>query len=203
MNKTATEVRHAIEAMPEGEPFLVSRFLSLGPRSSVDQALSRLTSEGTIMRVSRGVYVRPKPSRLFGQALPPTEKIIRTIAEAHGEKIEIHGAEAERRFGLTTQTMMKSVYLTTGPSRKIRIGKLEVELRHASARKLALAGTRTGQAMLALLNRGKAGVGEREIELVRKQLSPEEFDSLASAHTLVPGWLSVALSKRLGKRPNA
>lgn len=193
--KVATEIRREIESMPEGEPFLVTRFLPLGTRSSIDQAVSRLAREGVIMRVSRGVYVRPKSSRLFGQALPPTEKIIRAVTEAHGEKVEIHGAEAERRFGLSTQTMMKPVYLTSGPSRKVRIGKLEVELRHASARKLALAGTRAGQAMLALLNRGKAGVSEAEVELVKKQLSPEEFNALASAHGVIPGWLSAKLNK--------
>ena len=193
--KIATEIRHEIESMPAGEPFLVSRFLPLGKRSSIDQAVSRLTKEGVILRVSRGVYVRPKPSRLFGQSLPPTEKIIRAVAQAHGETVEIHGAEAERRFGLSTQTMMKPVYLTSGPTRKVRIGKLQVELRHACSRKLAFAGRREGQALLALLSRGKEGVGEGEIELVRKQLSTEEFNRLASAHGIVPGWLSAKMNK--------
>lgn len=198
--KVATEIRREIEQMPEGEPFLVTRFLPLGSRSSVDQALSRLARDGTIMRVSRGIYVRPKASRLFGKALPPTEKVIFALTQAQEEKVEIHGAEAERRFGLSTQTMMKPVYLTSGPSRKVRIGKLEVELRHACSRKLALAGTRAGQAMLALLNRGKDGVGEAEIELVRKQLTPEEFGTLASAHGALPGWLAAKLNSSVTTR---
>lgn len=192
--KVATEIRREIESLPEGEPFLVTRFLPLGTRSSIDQAISRLVKEGVIMRVSRGMYVRPKPSRLFGQALPPTENIVRAFTEAYGETIEIHGAEAERRFGLSTQTMMKPVYITSGPSRKIRIGKLEVELRHACPRKLALAGTRVGQAMLALVSRGRSGVGSNEIDLIRKQLSPQEFNTLASAYGIIPGWLAEKLN---------
>lgn len=198
--KTATAIRRCIEAMPLGEPFLLSRFLAVGTRSSVDQAIGRLTRAGVITRVARGVYVRPKPSRLFGTALPSTEMIVKSLAEANGEVIEISGAEAERRFGLTTQTSMKTVYLTSGPSRKIRVGKLEIELRHACARKLALAGKKEGQAMLALLSRGREQVGEREIRLVRNQLSTEEFDRLASAFGIVPAWLVTALNRRVEPR---
>lgn len=195
--KTATTIRQRIEGMPLGETFLVSQFLSVGSRSSVDQAICRLAKAGVITRVARGVYVRPKPSRLFGTALPSTEQIVQTVAAAHGEIVEISGVEAERRFGFTTQTAMKTVYLTSGPTRRIRIGKLEIELRHTCARKLALAGTKEGQALLALLSRGKNNVGEREVERVQRQLSSEEFNNLASAFEVIPGWLASALNKRV------
>lgn len=192
---TAPALRNAIKRLPVGEPFVSSRFLSLGTRSAVDQALSRLAREGEVMRVARGVYVRPQASRLFGKTLPSTEAIVRAVATAHGETIEMHGAEAERRFGLTTQTMMKPVFLTTGPTRKLKIGKIEVELRHVAPRKLAMAGTKAGQALLALINRGQKHVGEREIEQIRRQLSTEEFERLATAFGVAPGWLVSALSK--------
>jgi hypothetical protein len=47
--------------------------LHLGNRAAVDQALSRLTERGQLIRAGRGVYLRPITSR-FGTRAPPSSK---------------------------------------------------------------------------------------------------------------------------------
>ncbi len=52
--------------MPKGRPFVGSVFAQVGSRASINKALSRLVQSGTLERVARGVYMRPKTSKYTG-----------------------------------------------------------------------------------------------------------------------------------------
>ncbi len=193
--KTATVIREAVLAIPPGEGFMVFRFLGMGTRTAIDVALHRLVQEGVAQRVSRGLYARPEIHPKFGVVPLGSREIVAAVARETGEVIEVTGAEAERRMGLTTQQATRPVFLTTGPSRTIRSGKLAIELKHTSPRKLRFAGTAVGIPLLALWHRGPAGVGEKEIETVRQRIGEAGFAELMSAIPHMPGWLSTALQK--------
>ena len=100
---TAAAVRARIQDMPRGRPFTSSSFIVLGPRGAVDRALSRIVHEGEIERLARGVFVRPRKNRFVGKVFPGVGDVVRAIAKDSGETVQVHGAEAARRFGLTTQ----------------------------------------------------------------------------------------------------
>ena len=186
-----TILRHA-HAQPEGAPVLAKGLLHLGRRSAVDQALSRLVRRGELMRAGRGVYVLPVESR-FGPRSPSVEKTVAGLAAARGERIANSGAMAANVLGLTTQVPVKHVFLTSGSSRTLTLGREQIELRHAPAWQLALAGRRAGEAIRALawLGRDKAGAATRAI---RQRLSEDERRELASAGARMPGWLAAAVS---------
>jgi hypothetical protein len=188
---TTEAIRNRILRIKKGEPFTNARFLRLGARAAVDKALSRFVEEGSIQRVARGVFVRPRQSRFVGNVMPDTQQVVAVIARDHGETIQVHGAEAARRFKLTTQTPTMPVYYTSGPSRELRIGNLTVTLKHVSQRKLLLAGKRPGLALSALWYLGKEAVNVEVLEAIRKGLSTEEFETLK--RTDMPAWMSDAL----------
>lgn len=185
----AEQIRKRIEAIPVGEPFTTSSLLELGTRAAVDQTLCRLARGGSIASVGRGVYVRPKTNRFVGTVMPEPYQVAEAIAHSTGATIQIHGAEAARRFGLTTQVPTQPVYMTTGPTRHLKMGKLTVTLKHTSPRKVALSG-RPGTALAALLHLGKAEVTVEVIEAVRRKLEPSEFETLRKATGIMPAWLS-------------
>ncbi len=130
MTKTADLIRHRIETMPIGEPFTPTAFLECGTRASVDQTLSRLVKAGTIERVTRGVFVRPEVSRFVGKVSPSPLRVAETVAKTTGAVVQVHGAEAARRLELTTQVPTQSVFMTSGPSKRIRVGKMASHLQH-------------------------------------------------------------------------
>ena len=186
-----TILRHA-HAQPEGTPVLAKGLLHLGSRAAVDQALSRLVRRGELMRVGRGVYVLPVESR-FGQRSPSVEKTVAGLAAARGERITNSGAMAANALGLTTQVPVKHVFLTSGSSRTLTLGRERIELRHAPAWQLALAGRRAGEAIRALawLGRDKA---DAATHAVRQRLSEDERGELASVSAQMPGWLAGPVS---------
>ena len=151
-----------------------------------------MAKAGLIERVSRGVFVRPQVNRFVGKVMPEPIKVAETIAQATGSTVQVHGAEAARRFSLTTQMPTQSVFVTSGPSRRIRFGKTEIRLKHVCQRKLTMAGRPAGLALAAMWYLGKEGITSLVIEKIRQQLSHEEFEALKSATNAMPAWMSDA-----------
>jgi|SRR5713226_2192721 len=191
--KTAELIRRRIAEIPVGEPFTPTAFLECGTRASVDQTLSRLVKTGSIERVTRGVFVRPEVSRYVGKVSPSPLQVAEAIARTMGATVQVHGAEAARRLELTTQVPTQPVYCTSGPSKRIRVGKMEIRLQHVCQRKLALAGRPAGLALAALWYLGKSEVTPALIEKIRRKLSSTEFEALKSATSAMPAWMSDAL----------
>jgi hypothetical protein len=185
---TAERIRQRIEGIPAGEPFTSVGFLDCGTRGSVDQTLSRLAKAGTIERVTRGIFVQPEISRFVGKVMPEPIKVVNAIAKASGSIVQIHGAEAARLLELSTQVAMQPVYSTSGPSRRIRVGAMEIRLNHVSPNKLAMAERPAGVALSALLYLGRKGVTLSVVDKIRHKLSAEEFEALKSCRK--PSWLS-------------
>ncbi|MBL1292815.1 MAG: hypothetical protein COB61_002980 [Thiotrichales bacterium] len=188
---TTQLVTNKIKGFSLGEPFSTSYFLKLGSRAAVDKSLSRLVQAGSIERITNGVYLRPKKNRFIGSVKPEVSKVIQTIAKANGETIQIHGAEAARRFKLSTQMPTQPVYYTSGSSRTLTVGKMKIKLVHAAQRKLQLAGKKSGLALSALWFLGKEGLHHNAVEQVCSKLKPQELQELLAANK--PAWMSTAL----------
>lgn len=188
----AESIKQRVLRMQWGEPFTNTRFLKLGSRSAVDKALSRLVKEGVIQRVARGVFVRPKKSRFIGNVMPEVSRVIEVIAKDHGETVQVHGAEAARRFKLSTQMPTTPVYYTSGPSREIRVGNLKVKLMHTTShRRLQHAGKKPGLALSALWYLGKDNINAEAVRRIREGLSTEEFETLRTSK--MPAWMACAI----------
>lgn len=192
---TSQAIRERIAVQPAGAPFTPALFAGLGSRASIDQALMRFAKAGCIERVGHGLYIVPKVGRFGIKTLPAPEQVAQTVAEAEGATIEIHGAEAARRFGLTTQMPVQTVFYTTGSSRAIRLGKLTVRLQHAAPRKLALAGRPAGQALSALWYLGRRQVTSGTFKRIAEKLPSSEFQALREAKASMPAWMVEALSR--------
>lgn len=187
------QILEHIESIPLGKPFTASNLFEVSSSNNVAQALVRLVKRGVIIRVARGVYVRPKHNRYVGAVIPNSSEIAYSLAQNEGATIQVHGAEAAAQFGLTTQIPVKPIYLTNGPSRKLHMGKLQITLKHVTPRKLALAGTKAGVALTALWYLGKNQVNKNTISIIHNKLSQEQFELLSNSTHLMPAWLANAL----------
>src|SRR5690606_10468212 len=101
------------------------------------------------LRVARGTYAAPVASR-FGSHSPSPEKVVRALAEQRGEIVVPHGASAANALGLTQQVPIREVYLTSGRTRKLKLGRSEVLVKHAPHWMLTLATRPAGAAVRAL-----------------------------------------------------
>ena len=155
-------LRHA-RNHPEGVPLTAKGFLHLGSRAAVDQTLSRLARSGDLLRAGRGLYVLPVEGR-FGSRAPSLQKTAEALAEQLGERIANSGAVATNVLGLTTQVPVTPVFLTSGPSRTLKLGRPGSQIAPFAA--VAACTTRPpgrrGGPGARLAGAGKDGPGDRE-----------------------------------------
>lgn len=193
MTQLTEQVLSHVNAMHEGTPVSAKSLLHLGSRAAVDQALSRLTKRGQLIRAGRGVYMRPINGR-FGTRPPSVEQAVEALAIQRGEVIVSNGAAAANALGLTTQVPVRSVYLTSGRSRRIYLGQQVVELRHAPRWQLALANRPAGEAVRALAWLGPEQA-EAALTTLKRKMPPSMFKELTAAAAQLPTWLAQSVGK--------
>ncbi len=132
----------------------------------------------------------------FGVRAPLEEKVVEKLASARGETIVSHGAAAANALGLTAQVPVKTIYLTSGPSRHLTLGKQMIELRHARSWQLTKALEPVGQAIRALAWLGPMQA-DRALVTLKHRLTPVEFSELQAMRSILPEWLAEKVSSTL------
>lgn len=191
MSKLPEFIIQRSQSLPEGEVMSPREFLSLGSRAAVDQAFSRLAKSGKLMRICRGMYVAPVKSR-FGTRAPEPEKVVQALAEKTSETVTSSGARAANNLGLTQQVPVRQVFLTSGRARTLRIGKAEIQIKHAP--KWMVAPSAAGEAVRAL-----AWLGETQskdsIQTLHRRLSESEWSRLMSLRAVLPSWMGAMIGR--------
>ncbi|MFM9967287.1 MAG: DUF6088 family protein [Burkholderiales bacterium] len=192
MHTLSKQILDLAAKLPEGTPLAAKELLHLGNRAAVDQVLSRLTRRGNLLRAGRGIYVLPVEGR-FGTRAPSAAKMVDGLANQRGETIVSHGATAANALGLTTQVPMRAVYLTSGPSRRLKLGAQQVEFRHAPIWQLIFPGRAAGEVVRALAWLGPKKAGEA-IQKLRAKLPASELNEVAAARARLPTWMAQEVS---------
>ncbi|MEX2530787.1 MAG: DUF6088 family protein [Gemmatimonadota bacterium] len=185
--------------LPEGTVLAPKSLLHLGSRAAVDQALSRMARRGELLRVSRGRYVRPRQTR-FGPRAPSVHEVAARFSRTTGETIVPSGAQEAHSLGLTSQVPIRTVYLTSGPNRRLELGKQDLEFRKAPSWKLSGPGTKEGAVMRAVEWMGRE-VPQEAVERAVSSLQPEERQRLLQACAAAPTWLARRLTRAVFPEP--
>lgn len=197
MSHFAKVILSAAQSLPEGGLLSPKEFLHLASRASVDQTLTRLTREGKLLRVGRGIYSLPVSGR-FGSRPPSTQAVLEAIETASGEVIVPNGAAEANALGLTTQMPIREVFLTSGSSHKLRLGNRNIELKHGSRWQLALGKRPAGRAIRALSWLGPEQASTA-LKVLHNKLSAAEWEAMYAVRAALPSWMACAVSEAGGR----
>lgn len=113
-SSVAENIRNRIEECEEGY-WMYADFPDY-PATAVSKTLSRLEKDGTLMRVSKGLYYRPRMTR-FGRSHPCQEEI-QKLAIKHNriENLYPAGISAANLLGFTTQNSVQGEFATSANS---------------------------------------------------------------------------------------
>jgi hypothetical protein len=195
MPTVAEKILAHVKALPEGALISPKVFLHLASRAAVDQALRRLKERNELMPVARGLYVRPIETR-FGTRAPAPEKVVQGLAASLAETVVSHGAAAANALGLTTQVPTKLVYLTSGPTRRLKLGSQVVEMKKAEHWKLLPLQPAAGEVVRALDWVGKRRAPEA-LATLKQKLPASTVEELIALRAALPTWLSQSISQAL------
>lgn len=198
MSGISGQIMKRIQGKGRGSVWTPKDFLDLGTRAGVDQALRRLVQKGMLQHLDRGVYSYPKVSPRLGALTPSPDTVAQAVAKATGSKLQVSGARAANALGLSTQVPSKSVYLTDGPSRTVRVGRQTIQIKHAPPRQLHGAGTQAGAALQALRYLGPDGVDAKVIRKLGSQLDARAKRILKRSARQGPDWMRPVVDQITG-----
>jgi len=197
MASTDDKVEAKVKKAKPGSILFIEEFLGIGTAGAVHISLHRLVKAKQIIRLSRGIYAKPKHSDLVGEVLPTTEEIAKAIAKRDKARILPTGSYAMHMLGLTTQIPLKLVYLTDGSPRKITIGKRTIQFKKTTPKNLALKGAISKLVVQALREMGKDKATAGELDKIEDILRKEDRKTLKHDIALAPQWIAEIMSKAI------
>jgi hypothetical protein len=178
-----------IRVSGRGSVFVPGDFLDLGSRQGVDFVLHRLVKQGVLRRLARGLYDYPKSHPQLGMLSPSVDTIAKVLAGRDRLRIQPSGAYAANLLHLTEQVPAKAVFLTDGPSRRLKVGAREIVLKRTTPRAMAAAGRMSGLVIQGLKHLGQPHVTMERIAPLRKLLSEKDRKQLKEDMSLAPAWM--------------
>jgi len=195
MQTTTQQIIKRIRAKRRGWVFTPKDFLDLGSRALVDQTLSRLTHQGLIRRLGRGVYDFPKKHEVLGQLAPDTEGLARAVAPKSSSKIFMSGALAANTLGLSTQVPAKPTYTTDGPSQTKKVAGRTVTFKHSKVPLLDGVSDKANQTLQALAHIGKDNIDDAMLRRCAKTLTDRDIHGMLSHAGRTPSWMADIIHK--------
>ena len=164
-------------------------FLDLGTRAAVASALKRHKDAGRVRQLARGLYDYPRTHPTLGLLNPSAELIAKALAGRDAVRLQPAGGYAANLLGLTQQVPMRVVFLTDGPSRRVRVGKQDIVLKRTTPRNMATAGRISGAIAQALRFLGQERVDGGVIQLLRRRLTAKDREHLRADLRYQPVWI--------------
>ncbi|HEX5170796.1 MAG TPA: DUF6088 family protein [Cyclobacteriaceae bacterium] len=199
MDRKSTSVKdkiaNRIRQLLPGSILFAQDFADEGTNESIRQQLVQLARQGTLIRLSQGIYLLPK--RIGNEHfIPSAEEIVNAIARRDKSRIIPSGEVALWKLGLSTQVPLNHVYLTDGPSRSIKIeekGKrtsYTINLKHASPKNFALRGKISASLVQALKTIGEKNLSPEIVDKIQALVMRENLDDLKHDLTVAPAWIA-------------
>jgi hypothetical protein len=192
------KARSIIYRHGRGWVFTPRSLASLGDPRSIGMALTRLTRKGVIRQLARGLYDYPIDHPTLGRIPPSADAIAKALAARDAIRLQPAGAYAANVLGLSEQVPTRIVFLTDGPSRRVKIGQREIVLKHTIPRNMATAGRKSGTIIQALRHIGQRNVDEKTLAILARNLSAEDRAQLIKDLPYAPGWIAELMRRLAG-----
>jgi hypothetical protein len=205
----AIKMRHSVEIAVKnriikhghGWCFTSMHFSDLGSDPSIRKALSLLQKQNIIRRLAQGVYDYPKMHDLLGIIPPDLNEVAKAIAEKNGVQIQPAGAHSANLVGLSNQVPGRIIFLTEGPSRKVKIGNQEIIFKKTTKKIMSSTGTREGLLIQALKNLGKDHIDQTTRAQVSKFLKDSNEQEIRQNMKFAPAWIRALVFEIMKLKP--
>lgn len=191
---------YRIRGMGRGSAFMRHDFQDLGNMDAAAKVLTRLSSGKIIRRLKPGLFDFPRfNKKLGGQLSPDLDQVAKAVARKNGLRLQVTGAQAANLLGLSTQVPAQAIYLTDGPSKKIRIDNREIVFRHVEPKRIRMSKSKSGIVMEALKYFGQNRLDDEIIGILRQKLGKSEKGRLLKDADKAPAWLGKVIRQITGE----
>jgi hypothetical protein len=194
-NNISQTVRERISRIDAGKLFTVSDFEDVNNDGLIRRTLSRLQSEGKIVRIATGIYMHPKKTQ-FGLLHPTIDQIAQKIAERDKAQIMPTGNTALNILGFSTQIPMNAIYITNGAKRKVKVGDRNIIFKNVIQKNFQFKGKLLPLIIIALKELGENCITDeirnKIVNLVSGSGTEERITMMHDLY-LSPAWIKKLL----------
>lgn len=184
------EVRERILSSESGAVFVAPDFADIADTATIRQSLQRLYQAGILRRIIRGVYEKPKYSKLLDEyvAADP-DAVAKALARSYHWTIAPCGNTALNLLGLSTQVTAVWSYISDGPYKTYEWNSTKLEFKHRTNKEITGLSYMTSLVIQALKTLGKSNVTPEVIQILSEKLSVDDKKACLKEATESTDWV--------------
>lgn len=184
------QIESRIKKAKGGTVFVGSDFVDIASSETVRRNMNRLVEQGIIRRVIKGIFEKPKFSKLLGEyvATDPDE-VAEALARAYQWTIIPCGDTALNMLGLSTQVPAVWCYFSDGPYKTYQWNSTKIEFKRRSNKEITGLSYMTALVIQALKTLGKENVTEEVVEKLSRRLSEKDKVTLLREGRRSTAWV--------------
>jgi hypothetical protein len=190
---TTAKIRRHILRIADDKPFSIRDFLAYGSRSAVDQAVRRLVMNGEIIRVARGLFIKPRAPK------PSILDVAIAKAKAFKKTIATHGSSAARILKIADNSNQEYLFACSGHSSSFRYGKIVIRFIGTSARQMHLGNEPVGLVIRALWYLRKEICDIHTASQAVRSFGRIERQQLRESLDIMPDWMKCCFATLLSR----
>lgn len=189
-------IRQAIDTMQPGTVFVISDFSDIASAKTASKTLTRLTDEGIVRKLYRGVYFKPHGAG----SVPYPDDVAHALARSNTWHVAPSGETALHIFGLNKDRPCVWTYITDGTCRDYDIAGAKIVFQHASGKVLGAMSEKAALLVQVLKAYGKPHLSDDTLAKIRLKLKPSDFKRLLEETKKAPAWISKIVQSMLHRK---
>lgn len=193
------KIRARILAAEDGAVFVAPDFADIADTATIRQGLKRIYQSGIIRRIIRGIYEKPKYSKLLDEyvAADP-DAVAKALARCYHWTIAPCGNTALNLLGLSTQVTAVWSYISDGPYKTYEWNSTKLEFKHRTNKEITGLSYMTSLVIQALKTLGRTNVTPEIIQTLSEKLSEAEKQACLKEATESTDWVYDTIRKMCG-----
>jgi hypothetical protein len=192
----SSAIQNRIKRATAGSVFAMVDFADLAPNNAANRVVTRLVAEGVLTPVLRGIYQKPKFSKLLGEyVLPYVEDVAAALARKCGWTIRADGDTALNQLGLSTQVPANWAYLSDGPYRKYAFQGGTIIFKHSANRLLGNLSREAALVVQALRALGGEHLIHETLQRLAERFDRKTWKQIEIESICVSDWIREAISQ--------
>jgi len=186
------QIKKRIDAAEPGAVFIPSDFFDIAEAVKVNMCLNRITENGELIRIMRGLFAKSRYSEMLNKNVPPhSDDIARAIARNYGWTIIPCGDTALNMLGLSTQVPTTWLYISDGPYKAYQADGLTLRFRHTDSKnEITAVSYQTALLVQALKALGKGNITDKDIRKLSTLFSESEKKVILLESQRVTSWIN-------------
>lgn len=190
------EMRERIISSEDGTIFIAPDFADIADSATIRQGLKRLCQSGIIRRIIRGVYEKPKYSRLLEEYVATDPNAVaKALARNYHWTIVPCGNTALNLLGLSTQVTATWSFISDGPYKTYEWNSTKLEFKHRTNKEITNLSYTTSLIISALKTLKRNNVTPQVIQMLSEKLSDEEKQACLKEATESTDWIYDTIRK--------